>query len=212
MIQTQSTVQARGRKHTASHELTTTSCNNSMGLKCLLATVGITFILAIPPVVAEPATLSFADCFSGEAAHKVQVSTVYGQQLSNRYLNFTIIGNTPIEIVSASNNTAEPVASACHLNSFNEPGCDFADLLDCFPSHSFHDHRPTHVQRMGQWILLLCYTPPPVSASHPSNERRKRILSANAWTFRVFDSFEASSGLRTCDIQHPPARFGPLSK
>ena len=89
-----------------------------MGLKCLLATVGITFILTFSLVAAEPATLPFTDCFSGDASHKLQVSTVYGQTLSDRYLNFTIIGSTPIEIVSASNNTNEPVASACHFNSF----------------------------------------------------------------------------------------------
>lgn len=90
-----------------------------MGLKCLLATVGILFILGVSSVVAEPATLPFTDCFSGQAPHKVQISNVYGQKLGDRYLNFTIIGNTPIEIISASNNTDEPVASACHLNSFH---------------------------------------------------------------------------------------------
>lgn len=127
----------------------TLTCNNSMGLKCLLATVGITFVLSVSSVVAEPATLPFTDCFSGDVSHKVQVSTVYGQELSGRYLNFTIIGSTPIQIVSASNNTDEPVASACHLNSFNVSGCDVADLVNCFPSDPFHDHQPTHVQRMG---------------------------------------------------------------
>lgn len=145
----------------------TLTCNNSMGLKCLLATVGTIFILSISSVVAEPATLPFTDCFSGNPSHKVQVSTVYGQTLSNRYLNFTIIGDTPIDIISASNDTNEPVASACHLNSFNVPGCGFADLVDYFPSDPFHDHRPTHIQRMGQWILLLCHSPSPVPAPHP---------------------------------------------
>jgi hypothetical protein len=88
-----------------------------MGLKCLLVTVGSIFILTFSSVVAEPATLPFTDCFSGDASRKVEISTVYGQTLSGRYLNFTIIANTPVEIVSASNNTNEPVASACHFNS-----------------------------------------------------------------------------------------------
>lgn len=101
-----------------------------MGLKCLLATVGIIFTLGISSVVAEPATLPFTDCFSGDTSHKVQISNVYAQTLSDRYLNFTIIGNSPIEIVSASNNTDAPVASACHLNSFKVPGCGLADLVD----------------------------------------------------------------------------------
>ena len=91
--------------------------NHSMGLESLLATVGLLFLLFVSPVVAEPATLPFTDCFSGNPSYKVQISTVYGQTLSDRYLNFTLIGNTPIEIVSTNNNTDEPVASTCHLNS-----------------------------------------------------------------------------------------------
>ena len=88
-----------------------------MGLKSLLATLGILFALSVSSVVAEPATLPFTDCFSGNPSHKAQVSTVYGQTLSDRYLNFTVIGSTPAEIVSANNNTDEPVASTCHPNS-----------------------------------------------------------------------------------------------
>lgn len=107
-----------------------------MGLKCLLATVGsiFIFILSLSSVVAEPATLPFTDCFTGDASRKVQISTVYGQTLSDRYLNLTVIANTPVEIVSASNNTNEPVASACHLNPltslpYNMSGSRFADLV-----------------------------------------------------------------------------------
>lgn len=89
----------------------TPTCNNSMGLESLLATVGTIFTLALS-VVAEPATLPFTDCFGGNATYKLNISTVYGQTLSDRYLNLTIIGNAPIEIISANNNTSEPVASA----------------------------------------------------------------------------------------------------
>lgn len=92
--------------------------NDNMGLKCLLATVGTIFTLGLSSVVAEPATLPFTDCFGGDPSHKLQVSTVYGQTLSDRYLNLTIIGNAPVEIVSANNNTNEPVASTYLFNSF----------------------------------------------------------------------------------------------
>jgi len=87
-----------------------------MRLKCLLATVGFSFILGLPSVVAEPATLPFTDCFIGNSAYRLHVSTVYGQTLGDRYLNLTVIGNTPVEVTSASNDS-EPVASAC-LTSF----------------------------------------------------------------------------------------------
>lgn len=89
-----------------------------MGLESLLVTVGFIFIFILSPVVAEPATLPFTDCFSGDVSHKLQITTVYGQTLSNRYLNFTLIGNSPVQIVSANNDTNEPVASTCHFNSF----------------------------------------------------------------------------------------------
>lgn len=102
-----------------------------MGLESLLATVSIIFILIFSSVVAEPATLPFTDCFSGDASHKVQISTVYGQTLSDRYLNLTIIGNTPIEIVSANNDTNQPVASACHFNSFIRPSISCILLRLC---------------------------------------------------------------------------------
>jgi hypothetical protein len=201
-------VQARGSEP---HHSTLTH-NNSMGLKCLLATVGIVFTLSISSVFAEPATLSFTDCFSGDPAYQVQVSNVYGQKLDDRYLNFTIIGNSPIQIVSASNNTEEPVASTCHLiHSFSlqcvRVRC--ADLVDCLRSDPFHDHRPAHVQRMGQRILLLRHPPTPVPASHSRCERRQRLLPANARTLRVLDRLQVSGGLPARNIQHPSARPRP---
>lgn len=87
-----------------------------MGLKGPLATVGIIFTLYFSSVAAEPATLPFTDCSSGDASYRVQIATVYGQTLSDRYLNLTITGNSPINIVSANNSTSETLASACPLN------------------------------------------------------------------------------------------------
>lgn len=92
-----------------------------MGPKSLLATVGITFVLGLSSVVAEPATLPFTDCSSGNASREVEISTVYGQTLSDRYLNLTIIGSTPVEIISASNDSNQSIASACHSNPFVFP-------------------------------------------------------------------------------------------
>lgn len=62
--------------------------------------------------VAQPATLSFSDCTSGNAidpAHKINVSTVYGQITTGenlgRHLNLTVIGNAGQEILPISNST-----------------------------------------------------------------------------------------------------------
>ena len=184
-----------------------------MGLKCLLATVGSFFILAFSSVAAEPATLPFTDCFTGNASSKMQVSTVYGQTLSDRYLNFTIIGDTPVGIVSASNNTNAPVASACHPNSFISLQCCLSGpvllILWYFSSYPFHDHQPTHVQCMEQWILLLRHTSSPVSPSLPRCGFRRHLLSLEPRSLRILHHFEVSGGLRTRHIQHPSPRLGP---
>jgi len=184
-----------------------------MGLKSLLAIVGFTFTLILPSVVAEPATLPFNDCFSGDTSHKLQISTVYGQILTDRYLNLTILGNTSIQIVSANNNTNEPVASTCLPNSFIFPRIasryGFADPADSLLSYALHDHRPTHVQRMEQRILLLRHTSPSFTTSRPGRGFQQQLLSPNVRTLRILDSLETSAGLRTRHLQHPPTRFRP---
>ena len=63
-------------------------------------------------VLAQPASLSFSDCTSGDAlapALKINVSTVYGQIVTDsnlgRHLNLTVIGNTGQQIIPISNET-----------------------------------------------------------------------------------------------------------
>ncbi|KDQ64151.1 hypothetical protein JAAARDRAFT_166156 [Jaapia argillacea MUCL 33604] len=61
----------------------------------------------------QPATLQFDDCFTGQQDQKLNISTIYGQVLESesmgRYLNFTILGDSPANIsgyASDSNNLA----------------------------------------------------------------------------------------------------------
>ncbi|KIK53282.1 hypothetical protein GYMLUDRAFT_179150 [Collybiopsis luxurians FD-317 M1] len=65
-------------------------------------------------VNADPATLSFSDCFTPNGTNttqKLSVSTVYGQVLhdgsSEPYLNLTVLGTTPAEIQNSVNNSGE---------------------------------------------------------------------------------------------------------
>lgn len=65
---------------------------------------------------AQPATLQFSDCFSSSnTSQKLDVSTVYAQFFpagpsSGAYINFTVIGTSPLQIMAASDGP-NPVAS-----------------------------------------------------------------------------------------------------
>ena len=58
-------------------------------------------------VTAQPATLRFNDCFSGDPAAKLNVSNVYAQLLhtdqNESILNLTVFGRTGQEILGSSN-------------------------------------------------------------------------------------------------------------
>ncbi|KAH9482301.1 hypothetical protein JR316_0004399 [Psilocybe cubensis] len=69
----------------------------------------ITFVL-IPSVIADPISIPIQDCFDdsqSSSSQKFDVNTVYGQVLQNeefgRYLNLTVIGNSPQDIVGSTN-------------------------------------------------------------------------------------------------------------
>lgn len=64
---------------------------------------------------AQPATIQYSDCFSSDnTSQKVDISTVYAQFFPDSpkgaYLNFTVIGSTPQQILAASDGQ-NPVAS-----------------------------------------------------------------------------------------------------
>ncbi|KAF5393120.1 hypothetical protein D9757_001130 [Collybiopsis confluens] len=65
-------------------------------------------------VNADPATLSFSDCFvasGNNTAQKLSVSAVYGQvlqdELTEPYLNLTVLGTTPEVIQNSANGSSE---------------------------------------------------------------------------------------------------------
>jgi hypothetical protein len=70
-------------------------------------TAALLCLLLALPVFADPASLSFVDCFSGNASAKLAVSDVYGQVLDSaelgRYLNLTVIGTSPQDIFGFTN-------------------------------------------------------------------------------------------------------------
>ncbi|KAI0751064.1 hypothetical protein C8Q80DRAFT_1155260 [Daedaleopsis nitida] len=64
---------------------------------------------------AQPATIQYSDCFSSDnTSQKVDVSTVYAQFFptspNGAYINFTVIGSTPEQILAASDGQ-NPVAT-----------------------------------------------------------------------------------------------------
>ncbi|KAF7317470.1 Membrane protein [Mycena kentingensis (nom. inval.)] len=56
---------------------------------------------------ADPATLPFEDCFSGNATNKMSVNEVYGQVLaSGTHLNLTVIGSSGQPVLASDNNSS----------------------------------------------------------------------------------------------------------
>ena len=82
--------------------------NSSMTLSFLLLLAGAVGSLA------QPAVLSFDDCFADSStSQKLNISTVYAQLTEiphGAFLNFTILGETP-EVILESSNGSNPVAS-----------------------------------------------------------------------------------------------------
>ncbi|KAI9000754.1 hypothetical protein BD414DRAFT_451375 [Trametes punicea] len=79
---------------------------------------------------AQPATLQYSDCFSSpNTSQKLEVSTVYAQFFpagSSRgpYINFTVIGNSPQQIIAASdgpNPVATTLFTTTELLTFEQP-------------------------------------------------------------------------------------------
>ncbi|KAI0375926.1 hypothetical protein BV20DRAFT_932337 [Pilatotrama ljubarskyi] len=79
---------------------------------------------------AQPATLQYSDCFSSSnTSQKLDVSTVYAQFFpsgSSRgpYINFTVIGNSPQQIIAASegpNPVATTLFTTTEILTFEQP-------------------------------------------------------------------------------------------
>ncbi|KAI0776185.1 hypothetical protein BD413DRAFT_688382 [Trametes elegans] len=76
----------------------------------------VLFLSRFTFTTAQPATLQYSDCFSSsDTSQKLDVSTVYAQFFpaeSSRgpYINFTVIGTSPQQIIASSNGT-NPVAT-----------------------------------------------------------------------------------------------------
>lgn len=71
-----------------------------------LAAASLSLLLS-RSVVAQPAMLSYDDCFSGSnTTQKLSVSTVYAQLIGTDYLNLTVIGQSNIPIIGRANSSS----------------------------------------------------------------------------------------------------------
>lgn len=61
---------------------------------------------------AQPATLAFGDCYSGDASRKMSVDTVYSQIIDDQTLNITVLGDTAAEIINSNTSLG---MFTCHL-------------------------------------------------------------------------------------------------
>ena len=97
----------------------------------------------LPHAFAQPAIVQFQDCFSSSnTSIRLDVSTVYAQVLSyssgGSYLNFTVIGSSPQEIVESTNDVA----------SESIPGSDWMPA-QTFRSDPLHEYPDADIQHMG---------------------------------------------------------------
>jgi len=80
-------------------------------------------LLAVPRVLADPATATFLDCFDNDAnvTRKLTVSTVYAQVVDNAgtgpNLNLTVLGTSPEDIVGFLN-TSGSLSTCAVLTAF----------------------------------------------------------------------------------------------
>ncbi|OAX43236.1 hypothetical protein K503DRAFT_681582 [Rhizopogon vinicolor AM-OR11-026] len=91
----------------------------------------LSFSLSLPSIFAQPATLPFYDCFTGDASQKLSVDTVYSQIIDGVTLNITILGNTSQQIVGSSadsNTTLFKDATTLTVNTYNN-GSALCDSL-----------------------------------------------------------------------------------
>ncbi|KAJ7461987.1 hypothetical protein FB451DRAFT_1562577 [Mycena latifolia] len=82
-----------------------------MGVLGRLCAMHSALILSLVlPVLADPASLSFDDCFSGNVSTKLTVDEVYGQVLTSEqlgtYLNLTVIGSSAQEVLGFTNSSS----------------------------------------------------------------------------------------------------------
>ena len=95
---------------------------------------------------AQPATLQFSDCFSSSnTSQKLDVSAVYAQffpaSSKGAYINFTVIGTSPQEIIAASNGT-NPVASTSQSSVLRDTSMMGVHTTS---SDSIYYYRGTHL-------------------------------------------------------------------
>ena len=129
---------------------------------------------------AQPATLQFSDCFSSSnTSQKVEISAVYAQFFpdspSGPYINFTVIGSSPQQIIAASDGP-NPVASKSHIFPPRSPKTHNKTPTRLRPSDTIHDHRNPHLPTTEQQRELVLLRDAPSRVPPPQQRPRPRQL------------------------------------
>lgn len=75
----------------------------------LIQSLALCLLFLLPHVLSDPAVARFTECFDddGNATQRLQISTVFAQVLENqslgKYLNLTLLGHSPQEILGFTN-------------------------------------------------------------------------------------------------------------
>ncbi|KAH8118400.1 hypothetical protein DFH11DRAFT_1567211 [Phellopilus nigrolimitatus] len=156
--------------------------------------------------LAQPATLSFTDCTSGNAiapAQKINVSTVYGQIVTGenlgRHLNLTVIGNTGQEIIPISNDTGllSTLFTTSSILSFNiwQNSTFFCSTL--------RPPSPLPAENSTYGYCPVSAGPVAFSAAVPLGDRQYELMTINT-RLRIVDTSLPAIELACVDISATP--------
>ncbi|KAG1752452.1 uncharacterized protein EDB91DRAFT_517091 [Suillus paluster] len=162
----------------------------------------LSFSVSLPSIFAQPATLPFYDCFSGDASQKLSVDTVYSQIINGQTLNITILGNASQQIVDSSANSTSlstlfTEATTLTMNTFSNN----SELCDSL-------RPPSPLQSLG---TNTTYCPIPagpfaLSASIPFNTRNS--LTTMNTELRAVDP--SGNEILCLSVATTPLHPGPL--
>ena len=121
-------------------------CSSKSMRRPLPCSLFVLILALIPFTHADPLTIPFEDCFdeSDSLAQKFLVDTVYAQVLDNEewgnYLNLTVLGTSPQEIVGLPNGSS----SLCAFFHLFVPRLPRSSIF----SNAFHDLVRAHAPRL----------------------------------------------------------------
>ncbi|KAH7914437.1 hypothetical protein BJ138DRAFT_1079613 [Hygrophoropsis aurantiaca] len=152
---------------------------------------------------AQPATLPFRDCFSGNAAQKLTVDSVYAQIINYQFLNITVLGSSAQEINETNGNSLTTLFVEATTLTFNTFTTNSGLCLSLRPPTDSLQSYPSNASD----FCPLVAGPFALNASIPFNT--KNSLTTMNTELRAVDP--NSNEILCLQISTTPLHPGPLN-